>query len=299
MTRIIPYELIKHLEWDPDKQDSQKQETPQPLPQQSTFTVESLINHGKEFFSDAKDEENRSIGLATALQEAVDYVGNEGIIASMPYLIAGKAQADSESYLWQRYFDVLSEEHVGIDKNGVFVERGKPVVITLHGKGILTPTRIMMAYNEGLTEQRTARLTEEEFYNLLNGNIPSGEQINIYTLEDIKSNNISNPFGNYAVILDHEIAKTTNSGLHKKTDFMKNPLIFARAGTLDYLDDYFDKAKDSDGEVGNWHRLNEIDPNQQQGRLLYLYNDFDGLDGHDGLDDSGRFVGVAPEAQDE
>ena len=66
--------------------------------------------------------------------------------------------------------------------------------------------------------------------------------------------------------------------------------------TLDHLEAYFDKAKDSDGDVGNHHRFGEIDPSQPQGRVLFLFDDYYHLIGSGDLDDGGRFVGVAPEA---
>ncbi|MBU2637590.1 MAG: hypothetical protein KJ955_01325, partial [Nanoarchaeota archaeon] len=71
-------------------------------------------------------------------------------------------------------------------------------------------------------------------------------------------------------------------------------LVIARAGTLEHLDGYFDKAKSSD-KVGNWHRLGEINFRQPQGRLLFVYLTYYGLSGDDYLYYDGRFVGVAPE----
>ena len=291
MTRIIPYELIKHLEWTPDQEVPSQPEPVQLKPtEQIVFSIDHLINNGNEFYN---------TNLPTALEEAINSIGKNGVIASMPYLIAGKAQADKENYLWKSWFTALSEENIGVDKEGRFVESGKPVVVTVHGGGILTSDRIQKAYDEGLTEQRAAKLTEDEFSNLLNGTLPNGENINIYTIDDVQNNNISHLFGKYAVVLDFESAKSTKSGYHQKEDFMKNPLVLARVGTPDYLEDYFEKAKhSSDQDVRNSHIFEEIDTNQQQGRLLYLGDDYDGLSGHDNLDNCGRFVGVAPEAQD-
>ena len=77
---------------------------------------------------------------------------------------------------------------------------------------------------------------------------------------------------------------------------MENPLVIARAGTLEHLDDYFEKAKHKNGTLGNWHRFGEIDFQQPQGRLLFV--DLAGLyfaaTGDLYYDPS--FVGVAPEA---
>ena len=261
----------------------------------SSFSIDDILK-GKTFYSNEQDN-GKYIGVPVALQQALVYAGAEGIVASMPYLVAGKAAADKKNYLWKEWFTALSEENIGIDKSGIFVKSGKPVVITVHGGGILKSDRIRQAYNEGLTGQNAAKYTNEEFNNLLKGVLQNGESIQIYTIEDIKKGNIPNPFGRYAVALDFETAKATNSGYHKKKGFMENPLVLARVGTIEHLENYFDKANDSDGNVRNTHRLSEIDYNQQQGRLLYLVNYCDGLDGGNCLDYSGRFVGVAPEAR--
>lgn len=302
MTKLIPRELIKHLEYVPGQQIPQKPvpvSTPS-MPQskvvlQGAFSIDALIKEGKPFYCTDKDSKENYIGVAVSLQQASEYAGAEGIVASMPYLIAGKSQADKKNYLWKDWFTANTEEDVGIDVKGLYASKGKPVLITLHGGGILTPDRIKQAYAKGLTEQNAAKLTDYEFDTLLTGILPSGENINIYTVEDVKKGNIPDPLGRYAVALDFEKVKSLESKQFKKKEFMENPLVLARAGTLEYLEKYFDKAKDSDG-VGCWHRFNEIDASIPQGRVLFVVNDYDGLNGYDYLYNDGRFVGVAPEA---
>ena len=97
MTKIIPYELIKHLEWVPG------QEVPQmPAPgaakpaTQSVLSIDELVKNGSQFYSEEKDSDGNYIGVAVALQKAYDKMGNDAVIASMPYLIAGKANADKK-----------------------------------------------------------------------------------------------------------------------------------------------------------------------------------------------------------
>jgi len=77
---------------------------------------------------------------------------------------------------------------------------------------------------------------------------------------------------------------------------MNNPLVLARVGVKDHLDSYFDKAK-HEGKVANWHIFNEVDPQQPQGRVLFVDSNNSGLVGSNDLDNDGRFVGVAPEAR--
>ena len=77
---------------------------------------------------------------------------------------------------------------------------------------------------------------------MLKGILPSGESINLYTVDDVKRG-IPEPFGRYAVWMPAEAAKTTASNWHKKKEFMENPLVIARAGTLEHIEAYFEKAK--------------------------------------------------------
>jgi hypothetical protein len=256
------------------------------------FSIEDLINNEiTPIYSDEK-RNGKYVGNAVALEKAYKEMNEGDILATMPHLIAGKSEADKDNYLWQDWFTALSEENVGIDTKGNFVKKGNSVVITVHGKGLLTtnPDRIFRAYTDGLTPQNSARYSQNEFEELLNGEI-RGNKIQIYTLDDVLKGNIKNPFERYAVVLDFEVAKKTKSGYHNKIEFMKNPLVLARAGTSEYLDEYFDKAKDSNGTLGNHHRLAEIDSKQAQGRLLFLFNSSVGLGGDD-LGGSGRFVRV-------
>ena len=183
--------------------------------QQRTAGIEALVKNGSQFYSEEKDSDGNYIGVAVALQKAYDKMGNDAVIASMPYLIAGKANADKKNYLWQNWFTALSEENAGIDKKGKLVGAGEEIVITLHGRGILTPERIRQAYSEGLTPQNAAKYTDDEFDNLLKGVLPSGESIELYNVDDVKKG-IPEPFGRYAIWMPAEAAKATASGYHKR-----------------------------------------------------------------------------------
>jgi hypothetical protein len=259
------------------------------------FTIDDLINRGNdEFYSNDKDANNRYIGVPISLQKTLDYVGQDGVVASMPYLIGGMSVAQSGNYLRQRWHTALTEENAGIDTKGI-LRRGKPIVIAVHGGGILTPERIKKAYNEGLTPQNAAKFTESEWSDLLEGKLPDGEGIQIYNVDDVKNGRISEPFGRYGVVLDLEDAKAISSGYHNKNDFMKNPLVLARAGTLEHLEKYFDNIQ-SGNLVGNWHRFGQIDPATPQGRVLFLNNFDKGLYGYNYLNSDGHFVGVRKNA---
>ena len=271
---------------------------PKPTSQSRVFEISNLLSRGKEFESGAKNSAGLLIGILIALREAMQYTTPNGVVASMPYHIAGKAKADKGNYLWQKWFTALSEENVGIDKKGDFVKKGKPVVVVVHAGGILTPDRIEQAYDQGLTAQNAAKYTIKEFDDLLSGKLPSGESIEIYTVDQVKRKEIPYPFGRYAVALDFEIAKSVKyDHLYLKQEFVGNPLVLARTGTPEYLEDYFEKAQEpSQHFVRNWHRFHQIDPEQPQGRVLFVDDTFGGLYGYY-LINYGRFVGVAPEVQ--
>ena len=96
--------------------------------------------------------------------------------------------------------------------------------------------------------------------------------------------------------MPYELAQATKSDYHQKTEFVENPLVIARAGGTDNLVVFFDKTKNDQGNVGNWHPFTGRDPSVPQGRLLFLYDSNDGLYGYLNLYSNGRFVGVAPEA---
>ncbi len=309
MVKTIPSELIAHLKWNPSdkspkpKSAPSKQEptkktepvTPPLVIASGKFSIEDLVKHGKSFYNTDTNADKLNIGEAISLKEALEYATSDGVVASLPYLIAGKATADKKRYLWKDWFSALTEENVGPDKEGKFTRKGKPVLLVVHGGGILTVDRMLKAYDEGLTPQNAATYTNDEFNDLLEGKLPTGESIQIYTVADIKAGKISDPFGRYAVALDLAKAKERESGYLSKEDFMNSDLVLARAGTLEYLEKYFDKAV-SGGTVGSWHKFNEIDPKQKQGRMLLLNNGSDGLGGYFDLGNDGRFVGVAPEA---
>ena len=74
-----------------------------------------------------------------------------------------------------------------------------------------------------------------------------------------------------------------------------NDLVLARAGTLEYIEPYFDTIQ-SGNTVGNWHRFGKIDPRVSQGRVLFVYDGNNGLHGNFNLDNDARFVGVQKNA---
>ena len=258
----------------------------------SSFSIDDILK-GKTFYSNEQDN-GKYIGVPVALQQALEYATNSGIVATMPELIAAKVKADKTHDFWKQWYTVHTEENIGIDKKGRFYAKNKPILAVVNGGGILTPERIKQAYSEGLIDH-SAKYTDEEFDSLLDGKLPDGSSLKFYTIEDIKKG-ISNLPHRFGVVMPYELAQKTESKQYQNEQFLENPLVIARNGGLENLESYFEKAKDDDG-LGNWHVYKDRDASVPQGRLLYLVSNFDGLDGDLSLDNLGRFVGVAPEAR--
>ena len=307
MERIIPRGLIKHLEWYPSTPDLV---TPTPNTATHAPSIDDLINRGRTFdgrklyqknFPDdhtdsiQEDRMRRVYAKVYALQEAYDELGKDGVIATIPYLIAGKAKADEhKNYLWQHreVWNALTEENSGIDREGKLLRAGEPVVVIVHGGGILTLERIVRAYEGGLTESGHAGYTIKEFADLLNGKLPSGESIDLYHVDDVKQKKIPDPFGRYAVWIPGNNLIGRSGVYNSQQDFMENELVAARAGTLEYLEEYLEKSKS--GKMESYFQLDNkpfaIDRNgyldspnkyphrevfgEPQGFMNFLANDF-------------------------
>src|SRR3989344_3539374 len=258
------------------------------------FTVDDLVLRGNnDFYCDDKNvgqkykgiAENAYVGVPVSLEKCLAWTSkNNGIVATMPLLIAGLSKAKPNNYLRQRFHTAYSEEFSGIDTEGVY-SKGKPIVVVQHGIKLLLPDRIRKAYHEGLTPHNGAKLTPDEWKNVLNANTP------LYTVQDVKKGKVKNPFENYRIVLGFDKAKATSSGCQDKNTFTNNDLVLARAGTLEYLEAYFDNIKSGD-TVGNWHKFGEIDLRVSQGRVVFVDGSYNGLNGYYYLNNFARFVGV-------
>ncbi|MBI4447448.1 hypothetical protein HY643_00555 [Candidatus Woesearchaeota archaeon] len=253
--------------------------------------IADLIALGKTFYSEKRDSNGAYVGVADALRQALAYAGKDGFVASMPELIVAKCLVGKEHDFWNHWYTTLSEEDLGIDKKGLFGKKGEAVLVVLHGGGILTPDRIEQAYAEGLVGG-SAKYTAEEFDSLLEGNLPDGKKVKLYTLDDLKKG-VYIVEHNFGVVIPYEVARATESGWLKKQEFLSNPLVIARNGGLDNLEAYFDKAKYPDGTLANFHPFEGRYPNQARGLLLFLDYDVGDLDGSNSLSSDGRSVGVS------
>jgi hypothetical protein len=97
------------------------------------------------------------------------------------------------------------------------------------------------------------------FDSLIQGNLPDGYPVKIYSIDDVSAGKVKDPFGQYGVAFGlPDGYLTSQSGPLKKKAFMENPFAISRAGTMEYLNEYFDK------EASEYSRNHEV-------RIYYPY----------------------------
>ena len=251
-----------------------------------------------------------------ALRRALRYAGDNGFVASMPALLHARVNADYDNIIWNTWFSAYSEENV------VTTPQGKHVVVTIHGGGIFaSPERFerslradLSRHNpEGLTGQYAAKVTEQEASDVLEGRLPDGSEIPVYAFAEFKQGIADLPI-RYAVVLDFDVARQGKTGYERFDVLKDDPNMIVRAGGVEPLAAYLDKARDRHNTelMGNSHSHNWIDPKQPQARLLNLGSNKGGTgsegkdqglgwgyDADDGMGASwpggfARYVAVAP-----
>jgi len=213
--------------------------------------------------------------LPDALRRALDYAGDDGFVASMPQLLRARTNAPYDNEIWNiRSFASNSEESV------VRTPGGSHVMVAVHGGGIFaSPERFRTLYHAstsrfselGFTGLFGARISEAEAQGLLDGRLPDGSEIPVFSFGEFE-NGISGLPRRYAVIMDLAIARSSNNGNAPFDALKRDPLMIVRAGGAEAAATYLDRARDrGTSEVtGSWHCLNDIDPDQPQTRILFL-----------------------------
>jgi hypothetical protein len=295
MTRIIPdkdlEKFIQATGWIPGQEIPVRQpinnpNRTQPIMPQNMVNIDDILK-GKMFYDS---------NLPDALQQALDHTGSTGYVATMPELIAAKVKAGDDHDFYQNWLTVHTEENIGVDQKGRFYGANEPVLVLVNGGGILTPKRIKQAYDEGLVSG-SAKYTNQEFDDLLNGKLPDGSAIKLYHFDDEIKKGVSDLPHQFGIVMPYSVAQNTKSTYVEKSEFLANPLVMARNAGMQNLEEYFERAKDtSDNTLGCYHPFSGRDAGTPQGRVLFLTNYFDGLTGYNDLLIDGRFVGVAPEA---
>ncbi|HHH82023.1 MAG TPA: hypothetical protein ENL35_03430, partial [Chloroflexi bacterium] len=202
--------------------------------------------------------------LPTALRRALQYAGDDGFVASMPQLLHARTSASYDNIIWNTWFTANSEESV------ITTPQGNHVVVVVHGGGIFaSPERFERSFYadldrsnpEGLTGQYAAKITEQEARDVLRGKLPDGTEIPVYSFDEFKRG-IANLPRRYGVILDFELAKKSKNGYETFDALRDEPNMIVRAGGIEPLAAYLDKARDRHNTkvMGNWHPYNRIDP---------------------------------------
>ena len=224
-----------------------------------------------------------------ALRRALEYAGSDGFVASMAQLLHARANADYDNIIWNTWFTSNTEESVAT------TPQGNQVVIVVHGGGIFaTPDRFEKVYrssadraNEhGFTGQYSAKITQREARDVLEGKLSDGTEFPVYPFNEFKQGVSGLPI-RYGIILDYEVARQSTRGYDPFEVLKDEPNMIARAGGVEANAAYLDKAqaRHNTKVMGNWHPYNRIDPNQPQSRIPFLAGNNGGMCTEDDDDD--------------
>jgi len=216
-----------------------------------------------------------------ALQRALEYAGNDGFVASMPQLLHARTHAGYDNIIWNTWFTSYTEESV------VTTPQGNQVVLVIHGGGIFAlPERFERVYRasvdrshpEGFTGQYAAKISHHEAHDALQGKLPDGSEIPIYSFEEFRQGIPDLPI-RYGVTLDLELARQSKRGYEDFDVLKDDPNMIVRSGGVEanaaYLDKY--QARCDTKLKGNWHPYNRIDTSQPQTRIVFLAGNKGGI----------------------
>jgi len=222
--------------------------------------------------------------LPDALRRAREYAGDAGFVASMPQLLHARASAPFDNEIWNTwFFTANSEESLAISRQG-----GRSAVF-VHGGGIFaTPERFRQLYmanvgrdgKDGYTGLFGAKILEKEAQDVLEGRLPDGTEIPVFSFDEIKRG-VRNLPRRYAIVMDFELARSTPRGFSSFDELKENPVMIARAGGQEAAAVYLDKAREFYGttQMGNWHRFDQMNPDQPQTYIQFLYDCVAGASG--------------------
>jgi len=227
--------------------------------------------------------------VPTALRRALEYAGDDGFVASMPQLLHARTNAPYDNIIWNTWFTSNSEESV------IKTAQGNIVVVAVHGGGIfISPERFERVYRasvdrssaDGFTGQYAGKISEQEAREVLDGKLPGGSEIPVYAFDEFKRGITDLP-SRYGVISDFEMVRKSTRGYDPFEVLKDEPNMIVRAGGVEPLAAYLDKARDrhSTRVMGNWHPYNRIDPNQAQTRIPFLAGNQGGMNTEDDDDD--------------
>ena len=223
--------------------------------------------------------------IPDALRRALEYAGDDGFVASIPQLLHARANASYDNIIWNTWFTANSEESV------VTTPQGNRVVVVVHGGGIFaSPERFERVYRapvdysspEGLTQKCAGKITEREAHDVLEGKLPDGTEIPVYSFDEFKQGIQDLPM-RHAVIMDIAMARKSKCG-YELFDVLKDePFMIVRAGGVAANAAYLDKFRDryNTKVMGNYHPFNRVDLHQPQTRITFLAGNLGGVGSDD------------------
>ncbi len=234
--------------------------------------------------------------LPDALRRALEYAGDDGFVASMPQLLQARVNADFDNEIWNTWFFTSnSEESVAT------TPQGNHVAVVVHGGGIFaTPERFRKLYLasvsrsslDGFTGLFGAKILEQEARDIQDGKLPDGTEIPVFPFDEIKRG-VANLPRRYAVVMDFELMRKSKCGFASFDDLKDDPMMIVRAGGVEAAATYLDKAKEYYGtaEMGSWHRYDDLNPDQPQTYVPFLFDCLGGASDKEGLDPASRQQG--------
>lgn len=231
--------------------------------------------------------------LPYALRSALEYAGEDGFVASLPQLLHARVDAPYENIVWNTWFNPNTEESL------LTSPQGNSVIVTVHGGGIFaSPDRFDQLFRAstdrnsefGFTGLFAGKITEQEARGALEGRMPDGAEIPIYSFKEFKQG-IDNLPRRYGVVTDFETAKNSACGYVSFDDLRDDPVMIVRAGGVAAAAAYLDKAqaRNNTSKMGSWHPFNYIDtPDQPQTRVPNLSGNKGGAGSED---DDGHLYG--------
>lgn len=235
--------------------------------------------------------------LPDALRRALDYAGEDGFVASMPQLLHARMTAPFDNEIWDTWFFTSNSE-----ESTVTSPRGNHAAVLVHGGGIFSsPERFRMLYHsdtnrssaDGFTGLFGAKIREREALDVLEGRLPDGTEIPVFSFDEFKRGVQDLP-RRYAVVIDLALAKASICGFASFDELKDDALMIVRAGGVEAASAYLDKAKEYYGTkvMGSWHRFGDVDPLQHQTWVPFVYDCLGGASGKEDLDPSMRTEGT-------
>ena len=251
----------------------------------------------------------------TGVADSIHAVQNAGFRQAPTYLLVqGRSLADSNNPIWTQWHDSYAERLTLTDAKGTLGEEGAVYVVDIQNGGLFAgnPQRIRSAVLEGgLTSNYAMSIEQSEVDELLDAIARQDEahlkQKGWTTANVVKfftdfgsfreaSNDTSFLNNNPAYVVVRKVAdaQANKSGYEGVESQLHNPDLVIPSGGVAPLGAMLDKAQSFGWD--NFGSHHDGYTGENSGRLVILYNDYNGVSADSDMSNYGRSVGVAPEA---